>query len=141
MLFRSLDTFVGYFIGSPGMNLLPCSLEAGEAGEAGAVVVEGQRLALDAGVCARARAAGGELLLGIRPEFPRRVAEGTPGALRVEVVQLEDLGRHQLATLRLGTRTLKARLSEDERLSPGQTCWLELPPAWTMLYAAGRAVS
>ncbi|ATB35925.1 glycerol-3-phosphate ABC transporter ATP-binding protein UgpC [Cystobacter fuscus] len=132
---RPLDTFVGYFIGSPGMNLLPCAVEDG------AVVVEGQRLALDAGVCARARTAGGELQLGIRPEFLRRVPEGTPSSVRVEVTQVEDLGRHKLATARLGTQTLKVRLPEDERVAPGETCWLELPPPWTTLYAAGRAVS
>ncbi|WP_257455022.1 ABC transporter ATP-binding protein [Archangium lipolyticum] len=132
---RPADTFVGYFIGSPGMNLLPCAVEEG------AVVVEGQRLALDAGVCARARAAGGELRLGIRPEFLRRVAEGTPSSVRVEVTQVEDLGRHKLATARLGTQTLKVRLPEEERLAPGESCWLELPPRWTTLYAGGSAIS
>jgi len=131
---RPADTFVGYFIGSPGMNLLPCTVEDG------AVVVEGQRLALDAGVCARARSAGGELRLGIRPEFLRRVPEGTPSSVRVEVTQVEDLGRHKLATARLGTQSLKVRLPEEERLAPGETCWLELPPRWTTLYAGGRAI-
>ncbi|HSP78873.1 MAG TPA: ABC transporter ATP-binding protein [Myxococcaceae bacterium] len=132
---RPLDTFVGYFIGSPGMNLLPCTVEDG------AVVVEGQRLPLDAGVCARARTAGGELRLGIRPEFLRRVAEGSPQALRVEVTQVEHLGRHKLATARLGEQALKVRLPEEERLSAGESCWLELPPRWTMLYAGGRAIT
>ena len=131
---RPADTFVGYFIGSPGMNLLPCTVEDG------AVVVEGQRLALDAGVCARARSAGGELRLGIRPEFLRRVPEGTPSSVRVEVTQVEDLGRHKLATARLGAQALKVRLPEEERLAPGETCWLELPPRWTTLYAGGRAI-
>jgi glycerol transport system ATP-binding protein len=132
---RPADTFVGYFIGSPGMNLLRCTVEGD------AVVVEGQRIALEAGVCAKARAAGGELLLGIRPEFPRRVAEGTPSAVRVEVTQVEDLGRHKLATTKLGTQALKVRLPEEERLAAGETCWLELPPRWTMLYAEGRAIT
>ncbi|WP_434386908.1 ABC transporter ATP-binding protein [Melittangium boletus] len=132
---RPVDTFVGYFIGSPGMNLLPCAVEEG------GVVVEGHRLPLDAGLCARARGAGGELQLGIRPEFVRRVPEATPSSVRVEITQVEDLGRHKLGTARLGTQTLKVRLSEEERLAPGDTCWLELPPAWTLLYAAGHAVS
>ncbi len=131
---RPADTFVGYFIGSPGMNLLPCTVEDGT------VVVEGQRLPVDAGVCARARSAGGELRLGIRPEFLRRVPEGTPSSVRVEVTQVEDLGRHKLATARLGAQALKVRLPEEERLAPGETCWLELPPRWTTLYAGGRAI-
>ncbi|MCY1074433.1 ABC transporter ATP-binding protein [Archangium lansingense] len=131
---RPADTFVGYFIGSPGMNLLPCTVEDD------AVVVEGQRLALDAGVCARARSAGGELRLGIRPEFLRRVPEGTPSSVRVEVTQVENLGRHKLATAKLGAQALKVRLPEEERLAPGESCWLELPPRWTTLYAGGRAI-
>ena len=132
---RPADTFVGYFIGSPGMNLLPCTVEEG------AVVVEGQRLPLDAGVCARARQVGGELLLGIRPEFLRRVPEGTPASVRVEVTQVEDLGRHKLGTALWGTRPIKMRLREEDRLVPGEPCWLRLPPEWTTLYAAGRAVT
>ncbi len=132
---RPADTFVGYFIGSPGMNLLACTVEDD------AVVVEGQRLPLDPGVCARAKANGGEPLLGIRPEFPRRVPEGTPSSVRVEVTQVENLGRHKLATARLGAQSLKVRLPEEERLAPGETCWLELPPRWTTLYAGGSAIS
>jgi glycerol transport system ATP-binding protein len=132
---RPLDTFVGYFIGSPGMNLLPCTLEEGGA------VVEGQRVPLPPEACAKARADGGELRLGIRPEFLRRVPEGTPFAVRAEVAQVENLGRHQLATVRLGAQVLKVRLAEEERLSAGESCWLEFPGQWTTLYAGGRAVS
>ncbi|WP_225410262.1 ABC transporter ATP-binding protein [Stigmatella hybrida] len=131
---RPVDTFVGYFIGSPGMNLLPCTLEEGGA------VVEGQRVPLAPETCAKARADGGELRLGIRPEFLRRVPEGTPSSVRVEVTQVENLGRHQLATARLGTQVLKVRLAEEEHLSAGESCWLEFPGQWTTLYAGGRAV-
>jgi glycerol transport system ATP-binding protein len=117
------------------MNLLPCTVEDA------AVLVEGQRLPVDPGVCARARAAGGELRLGIRPEFLRRVSEGSPSSVRVEVTQVENLGRYKLATARLGAQALKVRLPEEERLAPGEACWLELPPRWTTLYAGGRAIS
>ena len=132
---RPADTFVGYFIGSPGMNLLPCVVEEGAA------VVEGQRIALPPEVCAKARAGGGELRLGIRPEFVRRVAEGTPSAVRVEVSQVEDLGRYSIATARLGQQVVKVRLPEEERIVAGESCWLEFPAQWTTLYVGGRAVT
>jgi glycerol transport system ATP-binding protein len=128
-------TFVGYFIGSPGMNLLPCAVEDA------AVVVEGQRLPMEPRLCARAKEAGGELVLGVRPEFIRRVAPEAPASVRVEVTGVEHVGSHQLVTARLGQRTLKAKLPEAERLAVGETCSLELPPRWTILYAGDRALS
>jgi glycerol transport system ATP-binding protein len=131
---RPADTFVGYFIGSPGMNLLPCTVEEDAA------VVEGQRISVAREACARARASGGELRLGIRPEFLRPVPAGTPGSLQVEVSQVEDLGRYRIATARLGAQVLKVRLPEEARLTPGTACGLEFPQPWTMLYANGRAV-
>jgi glycerol transport system ATP-binding protein len=132
---RPAETFVGYFIGSPGMNLLPCAVEEGAA------VVEGQRIPLPAEVSARAKSAGGELRLGIRPEFVRRVPEGTPSSVRVEVAQVEDLGRYRIATARLGQQVVKVRLPEEERLAAGESCWLEFPMQWTTLYVDGRAVT
>jgi glycerol transport system ATP-binding protein len=132
---RPADTFVGYFIGSPGMNLLACTLEPAAA------VVEGQHIALPPEVCAKAKADGGELRLGIRPEFLRRVREGTPRSVRVEVEQVEELGRYRIATARLGQQVLKVRLPEEERVAVGESCWLELPAQWTTLYVGGRAVS
>ena len=131
---RPADTFVGYFIGSPGMNLLPCAVEESAA------VVEGQRIPLSPEVCAKAKADGGEPRLGIRPEFLRRVKEGTPSSVRVEVTQVEELGRYRIATAKLGAQGVKVRLSEEERVVAGESCWLEFPARWTLLYAGGRAV-
>lgn len=61
---RPRHTFVGYFIGSPGMNLIDVRAEAG------AVVFGDVQLVLPDGLCERLAAlAGGRLQLGIRPEF------------------------------------------------------------------------
>lgn len=138
---RPEHTFVGYFIGSPGMNLLPCAVDL--EGPRPAAVVEGQRIAFDGGVCARARDAGGELLLGARPEF-LRLARAEPAdepCARVTLVEVENLGRHQIATVRLGERLVKVKLSEDERAPVGEVVWLVFTPARTTLYAGGRAVA
>ena len=135
---RPAHTFVGYFIGSPGMSFLPCSIEGSAA------VVEGRRVPLDAGACARAhaeaRASGGELLLGVRPEFVALAAEGDPSAVEVEVTAVEDLGRHLIATARLGERALKIKLPETARARAGDPLRIVFPPAWTTLYVGGRAV-
>jgi glycerol transport system ATP-binding protein len=130
---RPRHTFVGYFIGSPGMNLLPCAVAPGEA------VVEGRRIALDGPVTDKAAAAGGRLELGIRPEFLRLVEGGAEGAVPVAVSRVEDLGNFKIATLGLGAQTLKAKLPEDSEL-PGEQAFVSFPPERTKLYADGRLI-
>ncbi len=77
-------TFVGYFIGSPGMNVLPAR-------------VQGNRAALDNGEIALAGAypaLDGKVEIGVRPEFVTLTdaAEGLP----VRVRRVEDVGRHKI---------------------------------------------
>ncbi len=127
-------TFVGYFIGSPGMNILPCAVEPGAA------VVDGQRIPLDGRLSNKAGAAEGALELGIRPEYLSLTEGGAEGAVPVAVNRVEDLGNFKIATLGLGAHTIKAKLPEDQEL-PGETAFLNFPPERTKLYAGGRLVA
>jgi len=88
-------TFVGYFIGSPGMNLLPAAVHGREA------VVEGHAVQLHT---AYSSLPGAEL--GIRPEFAMLVQAGRQGGLPVRVTRIEDLGRRRLARVSLGPHRL-----------------------------------
>ncbi len=76
-------TYVGYFIGSPGMNVIPAIVEGNVA------TINGSRVTL-------ARGYGkldGKVEIGIRPEFARLSAsEGLP----VKVRRVEDVGRHKI---------------------------------------------
>lgn len=126
-------TFVGYFIGSPGMNLLPCTLEGDAA------VVDGQRIPLAPGQLSRARAAKGRLELGIRPEFVQCLPSAAPGAVPCEVRLVEDLGNFRIVTATLAGQMVKAKLPEDRAVDAG-AAWLRLPPDRARLYSDGRAV-
>ncbi|PJF08703.1 ABC transporter ATP-binding protein [Pseudorhodobacter sp. MZDSW-24AT] len=76
-------TFVGYFIGSPGMNLLFAQIDGNTAH------VQGQAVALGASYAPLA----GRTQIGIRPEYTRLTAgEGLP----VSIKRVEDVGRHRL---------------------------------------------
>ena len=76
-------TFVGYFIGSPGMNLLEATVRGNRA------VVQGQEIALGADY----GTPKGRVQIGIRPEFAALDASGgLPFALR----RVEDVGRHRI---------------------------------------------
>ncbi|MFC4259446.1 ABC transporter ATP-binding protein [Marinobacter lacisalsi] len=122
-------TFVGFFIGSPGMNLMPVS-RSGDGVRFGDTDIP---LSDDL----RQRLAGLEtdnLKLGIRPEFvePAKPGEGAHPAV---VEDVEDLGTYQIVTARLEDQLLKVRLSEDTRVERGQTIHLHFPPRWLKLYA------
>jgi glycerol transport system ATP-binding protein len=127
-------TFVGYFIGSPGMNLLPCRIEGD------GVHIAEHRLQLAPERAARLRAAQGELTLGIRPEFVRCLHSGEPGSLPVAVSTLEDLGTHKILTGRLGGHVVKAKLDEHAP-ALGERAWLAFPAERTMFYADGVRVA
>lgn len=76
-------TFVGYFIGSPGMNVIPAIVEGNVAS------INGSRVPLGRGY----GNLKGKVEIGVRPEFARLSAsEGLP----VKVRRVEDVGRHKI---------------------------------------------
>ncbi|WP_163574589.1 ABC transporter ATP-binding protein [Halomonas faecis] len=121
-------TFVGYFIGSPGMNFLPVAMEGGRVmcGEAPLVVGEAFEKALQA-------TSSENVKLGIRPEFVEAHATEVKGATEAEVVDIQDLGTYAILSLRLGGILLKARLDEDEP-RPRVRAWLRFPVGRLGLY-------
>jgi glycerol transport system ATP-binding protein len=126
-------TFVGYFIGSPGMNLMPCQIDGNAA------IVEGAPIALGEGVAERGRAAGGKLQLGIRPEFLRLSPSAEEGNVPVSVGSAENLGNYKIVTVSLGKLALKVKVPEDQEI-PGEWAYLKFPPERTKVYADGRLV-
>ncbi|MFB4393499.1 MULTISPECIES: ABC transporter ATP-binding protein [unclassified Pseudomonas] len=125
---RPRHTFVGYFIGSPGMNLIDVRAEAGGLG------FGGLHLTLPEGLRERlAQTSGGRLQVGIRPEFVQLWDRPLDDTFEAQVVDVEDLGTYRIVTLALAGITLKARLGEDRPLPEGRA-WVGLPAQWLMLY-------
>jgi len=122
---RPAHTFVGHFIGSPGMNFLPLQRQEG------GVLVAGQALALP-----QPRALPeGELKAGIRPEYLAQAAPGQPGALQCTVTQVQDIGTYQMLTAQVGGQPLKARFSPEAQLpAAGEPIWLQALNAHTCYY-------
>jgi glycerol transport system ATP-binding protein len=138
---RPAHRFVGFFIGSPGMNFLPAA-----RGDGAGLVVEGTgtRVELRGRAAAAVAAAGVEdrrLEVGIRPEFlgvsatPPEDGGGVPARIR----SVRDLGNYKLVTAALGPHTLVAKLEEDAPVPEG-AAWLRFPPGRAMLYADGLLV-
>ncbi|MCK9799300.1 ABC transporter ATP-binding protein [Pseudomonas sp. MAFF 302030] len=126
---RPSHTFVGYFIGSPGMNLIEVRAEAGGVRFAGTHVPLSEALQRRI-----AETDYSSLKVGIRPEFVHVWDEPYEDGLQAEVVHVEDLGTYKIMTLRLDGALLKVRLTEDKPVPQGQAC-ISFPAQWLMVYA------
>jgi glycerol transport system ATP-binding protein len=122
---RPSHTFVGHFIGSPGMNFVSGQVVTDT------VQLAGHTLALPAG----RSMSDGDLKLGIRPEYLKVVAAHTAGALPMKVSQVQDVGTHVILTASLAHHTLKARLPTNAAgHAVGHTVWLQVMGPHTCIY-------
>ncbi len=105
---RPSHTFVGYFIGSPGMNVLPAQVVGAEARVAGGTIPLGHGYGPLAG----------RVEIGVRPEFVRLSAtDGLPVAIR----RVEDVGRHRIVRADLDGHLIAIVAEEGETISPDMT--------------------
>jgi len=129
---RPRHTFVGHFIGSPGMNFLPASASGG------ALHVAGIPLALPP----NRSLPDGELKLGVRPEYVVQTPAGDPQALPMRVTLVQDIGTHLMLTATLGGYTVKARLAPEAGVpAAGQDVWLRVMGPHTCFYINEELVS
>ncbi len=117
---RPAHTFVGYFIGSPGMNVLPCRLDSGQAR------FHQQAVKLSHPVDAQL---DGKLEIGVRPQFVNFCDHGIP----VRIDKVEDLGRYQVVTAVHEDEVIKMVVGEDEAI-PSESPQISFDPANTRIY-------
>lgn len=98
---RPAHTFVGHFIGSPGMNFLPAQVVGG------VLTVQGQAVQVPQGLAVPQ----GELKLGIRPEYLQVSDVAEPGTLAAVVRQVQDVGTYQMMSCDAAGVALKLRLA------------------------------
>ena len=126
---RPRHTFVGNFIGSPGMNFLAAR------GAADGIEVAGRMLAAP-----KAALSGlGAFTLGVRPEYVRIAPPNEGGAVPGVVTQAQDIGTYWLVTARIGegggASMLRARLSPEQAIPQvGETVWLAIVGEHTCYY-------
>ena len=126
-------TFVGHFIGSPGMNFISCALDQS------CVVVEGNRIPINDTAVKMANGKSGNMQLGIRPEFLRLTSIDSDKHAAVEITNIEDLGNYQIATVLLGKNELKIKVDEDTSVKMGKG-FVHFPMDMTKLYINDRLV-
>ncbi|HRO11681.1 MAG TPA: ABC transporter ATP-binding protein, partial [Amaricoccus sp.] len=112
---------VGHFIGSPGMNILPCETRDGTAFLAGHSIATANR--------ATGR---GRPEIGVRPEFVSLGSAGIPA----EITRIADVGRHRVVEALAAGARVNALLPEGTPAAPGPA-HLIFKPEQTRIYEDG----
>jgi glycerol transport system ATP-binding protein len=124
---RPRHTFVGHFIGSPGMNFLTAR------GIDGGVEVAGRLLAVPGTKLAKAET----VTLGVRPEYVTLATPHAEGAVPAAVTQVQDIGTYWLLTAQLADSDaiVRARLNPEQAIPQvGEAVWLSVVGAHTCFY-------
>jgi glycerol transport system ATP-binding protein len=119
---------VGHFIGSPGMNVLPATLEGGAARFHGRPVELAEQ--------PPAQGPGARLEIGVRPEFVSLAPEGLP----VRITKVSDTGRHRIVEASHDGTTIRLLVREGDAV-PAERAFLRFDRAHTRLYADGWLVT
>ncbi len=123
---RPAHTFVGHFIGSPGMNFLPAQIDSV------GVTVAGRHLMSPT----QNLNGQGSVTLGVRPEYVTLAHADAAGAVPATVTQAQDIGTYWLVTATTAEGgTIKARLSNEQVIPrAGDKVWLNVVSSHTCFY-------
>ncbi|CAG0909696.1 unnamed protein product [Cyprideis torosa] len=121
---RPAHTFVGYFIGSPGMNITPCSVEKDH------MLLGEHRIKLPQHYPDLSGFAKVEL--GIRPEHISLAPPQNEG-IRVTIERLDDIGPYKIARVNLGESNFNVVVPELTEMT-GDTASMILDPEHINIY-------
>ena len=122
---RPAHTFVGYFIGSPGMNIVPAQVSGREA------TISGHAIALNRSY--DRLPAGARIEVGVRPEFVE-IASPASNLLAANIERIDDLGRVRFAHVRVGDTRFSAKVPPGFSVS-GNNAGLVFDPSRVHVYA------
>ena len=122
---RPAHTFVGYFIGSPGMNIVPAEVRGRQAR------IDGHTITLNRSY--DHLPAGAKIEVGVRPEFVA-VAAPAPHLLSANIERIDDLGRVRFAHVRVGETRFSAKVPPGFSIS-GNSAGLVFDASRVHVYA------
>lgn len=113
-------TFVGHFIGSPGMNILSCKLKNGAAYLGGNLIKTSNKASKNET----------EAEIGVRPEFVRFSSKG----LDANVTKVNDVGRSKIVEVMCEGQSIKILVDEEQEV-PSSTTKISFDPKFTRIYS------
>jgi len=126
------NTFIAWFLGNPGMNLLKGTLESKDYKTY--VELEGIRIELPATISTEIldRISTNEVIFGIRPEQIEVSLESKPNYIYAKVSIVEDTGMLRIATLNIGN--LEIKVKTEKFLREGQDVYIRFPAQYIKLF-------
>ncbi len=121
--------FVGQFIGSPGMNFLPCHFDGRSA------LIDGQSVALQGRY--ELHDDGYDCELGFRPEYCEFSRDGT--GVAAQLISMERTSRHKIAHLATGTGNVCLSMPADQEI-PADDHHIRIDPERALLYCSEKLV-
>ena len=118
--------FVGFFIGSPGMNFLNAEVSGSS------VSIDGNAVGI-----AKGKIQDGSYRLGVGPEF----LVPSPAGLEFTVDRIENRGVYQLAHLRINDQKLIAKLDSDHSINKGDQVKFALDLNKSFLFHEKRMIT
>jgi len=113
-------TFVGHFIGSPGMNILPCKIDNGN------ISINGNKIETKANIKGNSFS---KTAVGIRPEFVEFNKEG----LLVKILKVSNTGRHKIVDTESESGKIKVIAKPSDEI-PSGSAFLNFNKDYTYVY-------
>jgi len=113
-------TFVGHFIGSPGMNILPCRIQNGIA------AIDGVEVSINSQI---KKTDFSKTEIGIRPEFISFDKKGIP----VKILKVSNTGRYKIIDTECNSGKIKV-LSHTSKEVPSGSAFLSFNKKYTYAY-------
>ena len=110
-------TFVGHFIGSPGMNILPCQIQDGIA------AIDGVEISTSSQI---KKSDFSKTEIGIRPEFVSFDKTGIPA----KILKVSNTGRHKIIDTECNSGKIKV-LSHSSKETPSGNVFLSFDKKYT----------
>ena len=120
-------TFVGHFIGSPGMNILSCNFERGKA------FVDGIKIPTNSLI--KENLSFSKTEIGIRPEFVTFSNDGIP----VKIIKVSNTGRHKIIDTECKNGKIKV-VSHSSKEIPNGSAFLSFNKNYTYAYGDSRII-
>lgn len=103
---KPAHTFVGYFIGSPGMNFFDANIQENIA------TLYDSEITLNSTY----KKLSGKIELGIRPEFIELCEDGD--GIKIDIVRVEDVAHHKIVRAKYNNKNINIIVPENTKITP-----------------------
>ena len=128
---RPNTTFVGYFIGSPAMNLFETEASSNDSVKINNTIIKTNT--------DLSNLKDKKIKLGIRSEFIKIAENQSENLLTVDVQKVEDLGNYKLLTAKMGSLTIKSKINRETEV-PSSDVKLYIPSEKCCVYKEEKLI-